>query len=347
MILVLLILLKTIRVYSYILLAYALLSWFPGAYDSWIGRLVVQIVDPIIRPLRRFNLQFLGLDFTVIVAFFLLNMLSRFLILLLHKMTLDDIYQHFRPEEYAFIHKIDHLAQYVENTYSFITTEFLNPREFKILESVLERRGSHYYTSGQYFQTEYVKVIIAPEYYQLDMADFNLSLIEIKYNAKFNHLTHAKIMGTLLNYLGVKRSILGDILVEEGCAQVLVDSQMTNHLVHSVTKIGTASVQLAEVPLSKLLTPKQDIQKLTVIASSLRLDKILATILKISRTQSTKLIEADKVKVNYATVNRVSEQLVEGDLISVRGYGRFTLNHNLGLTKNQKYKLEVDKMIHN
>ncbi|HHV3552609.1 TPA: RNA-binding protein, partial [Streptococcus agalactiae] len=28
-------------------------------------------------------------------------------------------------------------------------------------------------------------------------------------------------------------------------------------------------------------------------------------------------------------------------------YGRFTLNHNLGLTKNQKYKLEVDKMIHN
>ncbi|MCC9701760.1 RNA-binding protein, partial [Streptococcus agalactiae] len=167
------------------------------------------------------------------------------------------------------------------------------------------------------------------------------------YNAKFNHLTHAKIMGTLLNYLGVKRSILGDILVEEGCAQVLVDSQMTNHLVHSVTKIGTASVQLAEVPLSKLLTPKQDIQKLTVIASSLRLDKILATILKISRTQSTKLIEADKVKVNYATVNRVSEQLVEGDLISVRGYGRFTLNHNLGLTKNQKYKLEVDKMIHN
>ncbi|MCD0014901.1 RNA-binding protein, partial [Streptococcus agalactiae] len=83
-------------------------------------------------------------------------------------MTLDDIYQHFRPEEYAFIHKIDHLAQYVENTYSFITTEFLNPREFKILESVLERRGSHYYTSGQYFQTEYVKVIIAPEYYQLD-----------------------------------------------------------------------------------------------------------------------------------------------------------------------------------
>ncbi|HFU6792501.1 TPA: YggT family protein [Streptococcus agalactiae] len=82
MILVLLILLKTIRVYSYILLVYALLSWFPGAYDSWIGRLVVQIVDPIIRPLRRSNLQFLGLDFTVIVAFFLLNMLSRFLILL-------------------------------------------------------------------------------------------------------------------------------------------------------------------------------------------------------------------------------------------------------------------------
>ncbi|MCC9861407.1 RNA-binding protein, partial [Streptococcus agalactiae] len=40
-------------------------------------------------------------------------------------------------------------------------------------------------------------------------------------------------------------------------------------------------------------------------------------------------------------------QLVEGDLISVRGCGRFTLNHHLGLTTNKKYNLEVDKMIHN
>lgn len=48
------------------------------------------------------------------------------------------------------------------------------------------------------------------------MVDFNFSLIEIKYNVKFNYFIYVKIMGILLNYLGVKWLILGDILVEEG-----------------------------------------------------------------------------------------------------------------------------------
>ncbi|HGO0712054.1 TPA: YggT family protein, partial [Streptococcus pyogenes] len=34
MILILSILLRLIKVYTYLLIAYALMSWFPGAYDS-------------------------------------------------------------------------------------------------------------------------------------------------------------------------------------------------------------------------------------------------------------------------------------------------------------------------
>ena len=42
MIFVLIVLLKTIQFYSYLLIAYALLSWFPGAYNTGFGRLLVQ-----------------------------------------------------------------------------------------------------------------------------------------------------------------------------------------------------------------------------------------------------------------------------------------------------------------
>ncbi|MFS1664561.1 YggT family protein [Streptococcus sp. zg-JUN1979] len=77
------ILLRVIEIYSYVLVAYALLSWFPGAYSTWLGRLIVNIAEPLVRPFRRFNLQFMGLDWTIVVVMIALNVLSRLLIGLL------------------------------------------------------------------------------------------------------------------------------------------------------------------------------------------------------------------------------------------------------------------------
>ena len=49
-------------IYSLILVAFALLSWFPNAYESQLGRLVIRLARPVIEPLRKLNLQFAGLD---------------------------------------------------------------------------------------------------------------------------------------------------------------------------------------------------------------------------------------------------------------------------------------------
>ncbi|HEP1511334.1 TPA: YggT family protein [Streptococcus pyogenes] len=80
MILILSILLRLIKVYTYLLIAYALMSWFPGAYDSKIGRLISGIVKPILKPFRAFNLQFAGLDFTIFVVIISLNFLAQVLV---------------------------------------------------------------------------------------------------------------------------------------------------------------------------------------------------------------------------------------------------------------------------
>ncbi|ALT81285.1 MULTISPECIES: YggT family protein [Streptococcus] len=82
MIFVLIVLLRLIQFYSYLLFAYALLSWFPGAYNTWFGRVMGQLVEPVIRPFRRFNLQFMGLDFTILAVVIALNVLSRILIMI-------------------------------------------------------------------------------------------------------------------------------------------------------------------------------------------------------------------------------------------------------------------------
>ena len=55
-------------IYSMILVAFALLSWFPNAYETRAGRLLTNLVKPILQPLRRLPLSIGGLDFSVWVA---------------------------------------------------------------------------------------------------------------------------------------------------------------------------------------------------------------------------------------------------------------------------------------
>ena len=63
-------------IYSWVLVAFALLSWFPGAYQTSLGQLILRIVEPVLKPFQRFNLQFAGIDWTVLVVIFLLNFVS-------------------------------------------------------------------------------------------------------------------------------------------------------------------------------------------------------------------------------------------------------------------------------
>lgn len=62
-----------VRVYSFLLLVYALLSWFPGAYQSSLGRFITRAVEPVLRPFYRFPLRIGGLDFTILLVLFILN----------------------------------------------------------------------------------------------------------------------------------------------------------------------------------------------------------------------------------------------------------------------------------
>lgn len=71
-------------IYSWILVAFALLSWFPNAYDTALGRLLTSLVKPILQPLRRLPLSIGGIDFSVWVAVILVRLLGNYLIRFLY-----------------------------------------------------------------------------------------------------------------------------------------------------------------------------------------------------------------------------------------------------------------------
>lgn len=53
---------------------YALLSWFPGAYDSAFGRLLSRICEPYLSLFDRLNLSIVMVGFNVMVGIIVLNL---------------------------------------------------------------------------------------------------------------------------------------------------------------------------------------------------------------------------------------------------------------------------------
>ena len=66
-----------LQIYSYLIIGYVLLSWFPNARESFIGQLLGRIVEPYIGIFRRFIPPIGGvLDLSPIVALLALNFIS-------------------------------------------------------------------------------------------------------------------------------------------------------------------------------------------------------------------------------------------------------------------------------
>ncbi len=62
-----------ITFYSYALIAYILMSWFPNARESSIGQFLARICEPYLEPFRRFIPPLGMIDISPIVAILVLN----------------------------------------------------------------------------------------------------------------------------------------------------------------------------------------------------------------------------------------------------------------------------------
>lgn len=68
-----LVLSRLIQFYSYAIIVYILMSWFPNARESSIGQFLARICEPYLEPFRRFIPPLGMIDISPIVALLALN----------------------------------------------------------------------------------------------------------------------------------------------------------------------------------------------------------------------------------------------------------------------------------
>jgi RNA-binding protein YlmH len=139
-------------------------------------------------------------------------------------------------------------------------------------------------------------------------------------------LTHRDFLGAILN-LGVERAVTGDIAIdrETNTAYVFCLESISEFLAENLVKVKRENVKcriiydLTELPSG--IEPH--LLRKTLSVASERVDAVISAAWNVSRTDSADSIRAGLVFINQRICTSPSESLKAGDLVSLRGKGRF------------------------
>lgn len=141
--------------------------------------------------------------------------------------------------------------------------------------------------------------------------------------------------------LGVERSCIGDIVVNEGKAVCFVKIEVERYFKQQISKIGRVGVKIVNDKIVDI-DFSDNVEVVSIVVSSLRLDAIVSALTKLSRDKAAALINSGKVFTNYNENKKVSYILRENDIITIRGYGKFIVKEQAGTTKKGRIKININ-----
>lgn len=172
---------------------------------------------------------------------------------------------------------------------------------------------------------------------------YPVSFVEISpVNQKFaDSLTHRDFLGALMS-LGINREMLGDILVNEKSAVIVCIDSIADYIISELESIKHTTVKCNKVDLvADNVLP--ELCETECIVSSDRTDVLISAVYNLSRNNSQMLINAEKVFCDGMVVSSTSFVPKLGQIISVRGYGRFIYDGILRTTKKNKLVVSIKK----
>lgn len=234
-----------------------------------------------------------------------------------------------------------------EREYSIVSTEFNSPDVLTYIDRIIYNfTDLEYVLVGGFEDSEYQKVIFYPNYLtdeDINISDY-ISIIEISYNEKFGSFSHRDVLGSLMG-LGIKREKIGDIILKDNICQIAVDCNIADYILTNINKIGRVTVKSRIISIDEIIKKEYKTISFSSTVKSLRLDSIISSGYKIPRSKASELIKLERVKLNHIFITSASKEISEGDLISVKGMGRIILESVGGLSKKERYKIDIKKFI--
>ncbi len=217
-------------------------------------------------------------------------------------------------------HLLD-LCRRSEKTGAWQYSAFLSPAEQNSFLLSPEGMNYPFRLMGGYATAER-KILAVGREEEAGQPDPPLSVIAVSpKNMKYAEvLTHRDYLGAILG-LGIDRSLIGDILVRDHQAWFFCLSSAADMIASSLSQVRKTAV-VAHIAAPDIPELEPHFAQMRVNVASERLDAVVAAFTGLSRGQTEKLFNAEKIFVNGLIEKNRSVRLKAGDILSVRGFGK-------------------------
>ncbi|MBM7867562.1 hypothetical protein GTO89_12705 [Heliobacterium gestii] len=230
-------------------------------------------------------------------------------------------------------------AEQCRRTYRQQVTDFLEPYLRKAAQDLLRGpEGVPHVADGGYEGAERQRLVLLP--HEDDWPDSRICWLLGEPSGNVETIGHRDYLGALLG-LGIRREKVGDLkLTERGCA-VALDADVAPYVESQWRQVRQSDLSIRLIDDGNVPAFVDEGEERTLTVASLRLDALIAAIWHLSRSRADEAIGRGLLKVNGLEMTDGSKGADEGDILSLRGFGRAILRGVGGETKKGRIRLTV------
>lgn len=237
-------------------------------------------------------------------------------------------------EQIELFRRMEDLATRCAKQSSVTVGSFLTPAEQVFLRSFPLRDEVRLMLAGGGENSERRAPFFLPWYEESadEAVEEHIRAVHIK--SYFGTAQHRDYLGAILA-LGIRREWVGDIqLSGEDCWVFALAS--VEPVIRELSKVGRVSVKCESVPLSAVPPLQIDTKEVRFTVKSLRADAVTGELFSLSRTAAAEKIRLGELSLNYSVCTKVDAEIREGDVLSLRGYGKGSVTEVGGKSKKDR-----------
>lgn len=231
-----------------------------------------------------------------------------------------------------------------------VFTDFLDLAELKLLKTRMKIDKDCFYIEYKAFLDDERRMVgFFPDDYQSFMnqaqmlALFPVKIVKVTAYLK-SQITHRDVLGAVIG-LGLNRRLFGDIILTQKEVFIACHERAEKLILDELVTIGRVNVHTEKSSIESTLELEPAFQELSVTVASLRIDNVVKAITNLARSNAVLSIKNGHIKVNQVNVVKLHHQLDEGDVLSVKGKGKFKIIKTGEFTKKGRIPLLYRKYI--
>lgn len=231
---------------------------------------------------------------------------------------------------------LDGLVSMEKNYKDVFVSNFFTPLEFKYIERILKNLDLDYdiIFAGEDYERKFI-IFYRNEYVLNDY----LETLRFK---DISGIEHRNILGSIL-HLGITREKVGEILKVDEYWYVYCLKPIGTFLFSNGLKFSGQDLKLKILNDNFIPTNFRKYEDEKIIVSSLRLDCFVKELSRTSREIAQKVIKSGNINLNYEECKDFDKKINENDIISIRKEGKFKVDSFDGLTKKNKFVVNIKR----